>query len=353
LAGFAWSQAIPDTFEGVERVVALGDVHGDPERLVAALRQANLIDASNRWTGGAAHLVLCGDFIDRGPNSPGVLDLLMKLEPEALAAGGRLHALIGNHEAMNMDGDTRYVSAQDYESYRGPNAEQLRDSQMNAALTSLRLNGNTPLDLDGWERQYRAEHPLGWVERSLAFLPGGKYGRWLLRQNAVVKINDALYMHGGLSEKYYKRSLKDINDRVRSEMRNADRGGGLSRDEQGPLWYRGLVTADEEDEQAQILVSGILEQHGVRHIVIGHTPNPVILPRFEGRVICIDVGLARVMNGPFAYMVVENGDYFAVHEGRRLSLPLNGQSRNGYLGAALLADPGNDRLRSLVERPRP
>src|ERR1700730_7211921 len=91
-----------DTWTGGDRVVAIGDVHGDFERFTAVLRSAGLIDEDGNWAGGMTHLVQVGDALDRGPDSRKVLDLLMKLEQQAAKAGGYLHALIGNHEAMNL-----------------------------------------------------------------------------------------------------------------------------------------------------------------------------------------------------------------------------------------------------------
>ncbi|MEP6961337.1 MAG: metallophosphoesterase, partial [Acidobacteriota bacterium] len=195
-AAGAFAEDIPDTFKGVDRIVALGDVHADIARFTGVLRQAGLIDPANHWSGGQTHLVLCGDMIDRGSNSKQVLDLVMALEPEALKAGGRVHALLGNHEAMNMLGDLRYVPSDDYAAFRVANSADTLAKEMQSVLDELRRSGSAPVDAAAWQRQYLAEHPLGWVERGLAFLPNGKYGKWLLQHNAVEKINDVLYLHG-------------------------------------------------------------------------------------------------------------------------------------------------------------
>ena len=94
---------------GVERVVAVGDVHGDYGGFVEVLRSAGVIDQKLRWTGGKTHLVQTGDVPDRGADSRKAMDLLMNLEKQAAKAGGQVHALIGNHEAMNLYGDLRYT----------------------------------------------------------------------------------------------------------------------------------------------------------------------------------------------------------------------------------------------------
>jgi len=89
-----------DVWTEVERVVAIGDVHGDYDQLMALLRSAALIDAEGKWSGGKTHLVQTGDLLDRGPDSRKAMELFMRLEEEARTAGGEVHVLIGNHEAM-------------------------------------------------------------------------------------------------------------------------------------------------------------------------------------------------------------------------------------------------------------
>src|SRR6476660_692394 len=83
------------------RIVAIGDVHGARDAFVSILQKAGLIDAQKRWTGGTTILVQTGDLLDRGEGARQVLDLMMALETQAAAAGGRVQALMGNHEVMN------------------------------------------------------------------------------------------------------------------------------------------------------------------------------------------------------------------------------------------------------------
>src|SRR5580704_12037578 len=220
----AFPQALPDTFQDtfneVRRVVAIGDVHGDYQRLVELLRTAALVDAKNAWTGGAAHLVLDGDFVDRGDHSAQVLDLLMDLEPQARKAGGRLHALIGNHEAMDLYGDLRYVTKEDFSGFAlankgGANSKDIRDRGMRAAWDALQRQGAAPADETDWRKQFEDEHPLGWFEHRQAFQPDGKYGKWIRQQNAIIKINDAVFLHGGISQKYATATRAEINTKVR------------------------------------------------------------------------------------------------------------------------------------------
>ena len=78
----------------------IGDVHGQYEKFVGLLKDASLIDAADVWTGGDARLYLLGDYVDRGPGGLAVIDLLMRLRAEAVDGGGKVEALLGNHDVM-------------------------------------------------------------------------------------------------------------------------------------------------------------------------------------------------------------------------------------------------------------
>jgi calcineurin-like phosphoesterase family protein len=340
-----------DSFDNVERVVAIGDIHGDFERLVSLLRTAKLIDNNNGWIGAKSHLVLTGDFLDRGPESRKVMDLLIELGPQAEAAGGRIHPLIGNHEAMNVYGDLRYVSKGDYDSYRAPNSADLRNKAMSAALNDARRNGQAPESDAAFRKTFQDEHPLGWVEQRSLFSANGTYGKWLRKQNAVIRINDSLYLHGGISPKYASMSREEMNRRIREELDDFSKiPKGIASDPDGPLWYRGLAELPENDPTMPAHLERVLSAQQVRHIVISHTPQLAILPRFGGKVIVIDVGLSNFYGGPPAFLLFENPKYYAVHRGRQLDLPVTAAgSVIQYLREAATLDPVDSRLRKAVK----
>jgi hypothetical protein len=336
---------VQDTFPAAERIVAVGDVHGDFDRFVALLRQAEVIDGRNRWSGGRTHLVQTGDVPDRGPDTRKVMDLLMELEKQAARAGGRVHALIGNHEAMNVIGDLRYVVPGEYAAFRTRDSEALRARAYRLLADSARR------DDPEYRRQWEAERPLGWVEHRLAWEGEGSYGDWVRGHNAVVRIGPYLFLHGGIGPAYVDRSLAALNEAVRRDLtRGAPPGPdrGITEDPEGPLWYRGLATGDETALAAH--VDSVLAAYGVRHVVIGHTVTPgAILPRFGGKVIMIDVGLAAYYGGPPAALVVEDGRPYALHRGTRLPLPLDGDVLP-YLQAAAALEPERSRLRKYVDQ---
>lgn len=341
LASPAGGMAAQDTVTGVSRIVAVGDVHGDFTQFVTILHQAGVIDPKNRWAGGRTHLVQTGDVLDRGPDSRKVMDLLMDLGPQAERAGGRVHALIGNHEAMNILGDLRYVSPEEYQAFRTPQSEALRDRAFAGMADSTRKN-----DVE-YQRQWRADRPPGWVEHRRAFEEKGRYGSWIRRNNAVVKIDDYLFLHGGIGPKYVAQPITDLNNGVRQALaQGAD--PGIAEDSDGPLWYRGLATGDEVPLAAH--VDQVLANFGVRHIVIGHTVTAgTVMTRHDGKVIMIDVGLSAVYGGPPACLVIENGKPYTLHRGQLLELPFGGDPLP-YLKAAAALDPQPSRLQKLIDQ---
>ena len=294
-----------------QRIVAIGDIHGDLDAFVAILQRAHLIDPSTRWSGGRAILVQTGDFLDRGPKARDVMDLLMSLQKDAQRQGGRVVVLMGNHEAMNLFGDLRYVTANDYASFA--------DDQ-----TAAR------------KKTADASRPPGYYERCAAFGPNGKYGRWIRSLPAIARIQDSIFLHGGISPDVASYSVEQLNEVIAGEIKSFDMyaefladkriapacstleeltaasrtalekakgkdaetlksflgyGGWLSINEIGPLWFRGLAQWPEADSTPKI--EQLIATFGAARFVVGHTPQAggQIVPRFDGKVYLIDTGM--------------------------------------------------------------
>jgi hypothetical protein len=81
-------------------VFVVGDVHGCLDKTILLLRKAGLMSEALTWTGGKASLWFIGDFADRGPHGLASIDLAMWLQREAAAAGGKVDALLGNHDLL-------------------------------------------------------------------------------------------------------------------------------------------------------------------------------------------------------------------------------------------------------------
>lgn len=282
-----------------ERVVAIGDVHGAYERFVGMLRAAGLTDGRQRWSGGRAHLVQTGDVLDRGPDSRKVVDLIRRLEREAAAAGGRVHALLGNHEFMRVVGDWRYVSAGEFKAFQNANSAALRERVLDVNVEQAAKSARTEkreFDEGAYRSLFLKDFPLGYFEMQLAFGREGDYGKWVRSRIAAVRINKVLFIHGGVSDAVANLGCGGVNAQVQRDLAAASGpaaavGSMLSSAEDGPLWYRGM--ANEPEETFGPTLDGILRRMDVRQVVIGHTPiaSGRITSRFGGRVVLIDTGM--------------------------------------------------------------
>ena len=320
-------------FEDVERVVAFGDVHGAYDELVSLLQSVGVVDASLKWVGGSTHLVSLGDLLDRGPDSRRVMDLLMRLEGQASASGGRVHVVLGNHEAMNLLGDLRYLTREDYAAF----ASDETPDERAAGLAALPVaEGET------------ADEPVGYFAYRAAFERDGKYGAWLLDKPAIVVIDDTAFLHGGLPTDIGEMTLAEVNGAVAARLGTAletyeslvkhglgppyadlaelaeqyvDVGAPQAGGEQfvaavrdpilsegGPLWYRGTALCHPLIEEP-VLAKG-LAALGVSRVVVGHTPTPTrrAMLTNDGRVVRLDTGmLAAYYKGQPAALVIEGG----------------------------------------------
>ncbi|MFT7526174.1 MAG: hypothetical protein ACI9LY_001319 [Arenicella sp.] len=329
-----------------KRVVAIGDVHGDFKQFVKILRATGLVDKRNRWSGGKAHLVQLGDIPDRGPDSRKAMDLLMKLEKSSAKVGGSVTVLIGNHEAMMMTGDLRYVHPGEYASFKDKNSRARRNAYYKKTINRIKNYApekKWPQFDKAYKQDWEQRFPLGYVEHQVAWAPTGKYGKWVLSHSAIAKIDDTIFLHGGLSVKYSSMSIAEINTRVRSELARPSTLNqlSLSENEQGPLWYRGWAQS-VENEETQAALERVLAAQNARRMVIAHTPlTPVVLPRFGGKLLIVDVGLSAHYGHGFSALEIIDGKPRTILEGHTLPLPNDLQGQNDYLQAA--AELVNDR----------
>jgi hypothetical protein len=309
------------------RIVAVGDVHGAFDKFVTILREAGVIDNRRRWIGKNTILVQTGDVLDRGPDSREAMDLLRRLESDAERAGGKVYALLGNHEVMRMLNQRNYVSAAEFEKFRSPDAEQLREraweivSKLAAEQTK---KAGQEFDERAFRKLFLQDNPLGGVEMQIAFAASGDYGKWLREHDAMVKINGIVFLHGGISPPVAALGCAAINAQVRGELKlpglPPEPEKALITSPDGPLWYRGLVDGNPAIGASD--VDAILKQLGARAIVVGHTaaPDYKIRASFDGKIIQIDTGM---LGGTFfpggapSALEIAGGTFTAIYEGRR------------------------------------
>jgi len=335
---------IPYEWNDVPHIVAVGDVHGAYENLVAVLRSAGLIDDKLRWIGGKTHLVQLGDVVDRGARSRDCLELLMRLEEEARRAGGQVYALIGNHEAFNVIGVLDYVSAEEFASYVVGSSRLRWESALRVARDRERTLSEEEL-----RKTFEARYPLGYFEHRQVFGPEGRYGKWIRRHNAVVRLNGIVFSHGDWSERFSRLGLAAINEAIRAELSGKKPlAGGIILDVEGPLQYRGLTkTLLHREAQAPLAeqVDRILMNLGAKRLVVAHTvTGGFIEPRFDGKHLAIDVGLLAIYGGGHQVALEFEGERVrAIHPLGKVEVPgdLEPRSLLDYLQAVAAVDPAN------------
>gem|GEM_PF-178661 len=345
--GFRW--------EGVERIVAIGDLHGDYENYLEVLRIAGLIDKRGKWSAGKTHLVQTGDIPDRGPDSKKIIEHISKLARRAKKKGGRVHSLIGNHEAMNMYGDLRYVHPGEFKAFVNRNSAAMRDRYFAVYMQNWEAQDPESFVVlpENYREQWNLKFPLGWVEHRQAWDPAwnpeGEIATWVLENKVSIKINDTIFLHGGISAYYCQNSLESITEKAHASLRHYDfNNPGIIVDEFGPLWYRGL--SGVEPHALPATVDAILEHQGVRQIVVGHSPTDgVIWPRYDAKVVMIDTGISHAYGGYLAYLEITPEGLFAGYPSGKLPLPSNDEGLVSYLEKVIEKNPDNSYLQERLE----
>lgn len=236
-----------------EKLIAISDIEGNFAAFRDFLINNGVINNENQWVFGSGHLVLNGDFFDRGLNVTECLWFIYHLEQEAVKNGGYVHFILGNHEIMNMNDDIRYVR----------------------------------------NKYTETSKFLGEDYRSL-YKPNTELGRWLETKNIVEKIGPYLFLHGGISEEMnmLNPTIEDMNTKSRKYYYSskAARESGdtlvstIFRSKYSPFWYRGYVQETIKEDSLNIT----LKIFDVEKIVVGHTIVDDVRYFYQGKVIAID-----------------------------------------------------------------
>ena len=248
----------PWRMEKPEKTLVVSDLHGRLDAFVAILKNNGVVDANLNWTYGKNQLIFLGDILDRGRDDNGITWLVYKLEQEADKAGGRVDFLLGNHEDLVLKDDLRYV-----------NEAHLIFSTM-AGIPYAELYG-----------------------------PDTELGRWIRDSYLVLVVGDNLFVHAGLSPELIGKSYKigEINELAARFVGypTAPRKTMHARNEfffgnSGPFWFRGMAR-DEEDYSpvTEENLRRILRYYGVRRVIVGHSEVEEVAPRYDGRVITVNV----------------------------------------------------------------
>jgi hypothetical protein len=216
----------PLTAQATGRIIAIGDIHGSIDGIKSILKATGLIDGNNKWSGGRTQLLQTGDYMDRGENTRAVLDLLMAIEPQAKDAGGRAFALLGNHEVMNLIGDTRDVTREIFATFADANSEKRRQQAWEdyARLAEAKKAKGEPVPsvFAQTREAWMTTHPPGYVEYKEAMSPKGKYGQWLRGKPIVTMVDGNIFMHAGISPASPPAKIEDLNEQVKDEIHRLD-----------------------------------------------------------------------------------------------------------------------------------
>ena len=333
LPGTAMTQPAP------ARIVAIGDLHGDHDAWRAIAQAAKLIDGRGHWSGGNVTLVQMGDVVDRGPDSLKIIRDLQRLQREALRRGGKVIALLGNHEAMMMTGDLRYVHAGEFAAFADKDSKARRERFYEAnkpafeAAYRMRDPNLSPAQIkEDWMKGV----PLGMLEHQAAWGPDGELGKWAAGNPAVAKVGSSLFVHGGISAAFAGLPIEDINRQAAAALKAQDKAKtAIINHPQGPLWYRGLISRGGGDEATQAPIPAgsaapltiaqeielALKNYGVKRMIIAHTPNPPgIISGEGGKLWRIDSGNSRAYNGTPSYLEIV-GDKVTAYKVQRPAGP--------------------------------
>ena len=280
---------LPTRYPAAERIVAVGDLHGDLAATRAALRLAGVIDEDDRWVGGTTVLVQTGDQLDRGDDEIDILDLLDRLTAQAPTAGGAVHVLNGNHELMNVKQDLRYVS-------------------LGGFLDFLPTPINDPESVEP-RVVVDAVH-----ERLKACRPGHPFAMRLVDRNVISIVGDTVFAHGGVLPHVVDYGIERLNQETRDWIRG-DRQypPEILLTSDGPVWSR-HYSKDPDTDDCQLLRE-VLDDLSARRMVVGHTvQDEGISSACDDMVWRIDVGLSAHYGGSPAVLEIENGSVAVIDE---------------------------------------
>ena len=262
-------------------IIAISDIEGSYKAFRDFLINSNVIDKDLNWIFGKGHLVLVGDFVDRGWSVTQVLWFIYKLEQDAKKHGGIVHFIIGNHELKNMQGNF--------------------DSAADKYLAVARILEKTQSEL---------------------YDKNSFFGKWLSSKNAIEMINGNLFAHGGIHPEIASidENLDEINQAIRSHYYKAyypkikkTNSELLISNKKGICWYRGYFREDLSQKQ----VDAGLYKFNAKTIIVGHTLQSKVKKHFNGKVIGIDVKHPKDYQnywpkGESEGLLIKNNKYYRV-----------------------------------------
>lgn len=287
-------------YSNPEKLLVVSDIEGNFTGFFSFLLSNRVIDTNGNWIYGDGHLVLNGDFVDRGKDVTQVLWLIYKLEQQAEAQGGKVHYILGNHEIMMLQGNVSYANFKYIQAAKEISGNQYWDRAM------LRLySENTEL------------------------------GKWLRNKNIVERIGNTLFVHAGLNVRHMDAGLDipTLNKIARENYGKPYTKNFKSKKEEltlssiySPYWDRSLAMDFKNKalyflnninvkETSQQELNKLLKYYGASRVVIGHSIVDDIKVDYEGKVIKIDIKHGtQLRSGDTKGIFFENGHVYKVDD---------------------------------------
>jgi len=261
------------TFTTKRKIAALSDIHGQYDLAVKLLKNNKIIDSKLDWNFGKGHLVIVGDVFDRGDKVNEILWLIYKLEIQAKDKGGQVHFILGNHEYMVLQKDLRYIN----EKYK-----------LSSKLIGLE-----------YDELYSNQTILG---------------RWLRSKSTIIKINNNVFVHGGVSKNFIIKNGVEFDrlnllmrkhiDFPKKEMKAMD-FYDLYYGQKSLIWYRGYFKRYFDKYKENLTekdISKILKLISSDHIFVGHCSHNEIIQLYNSKVFGVDSSIKKGKYGEVLFI---------------------------------------------------
>lgn len=316
-------------YPAADRIVAIGDVHGDARALHALLRSAGVLSENGEWAGGRTVLVQVGDVLDRGSGEREIFSTLFRLQDAAPAAGGAVHILLGNHEVMNSVMDFRYVTRGGFLDFGNAKKREKDDA-------AKRERARTPKAVRANIRAL----PSPMRARARALAPGGPLAAELAtRAQVAVIVGDSVFVHAGLQPAHFSgpngkppsepvkalAALRSLNARTREYLLGRAPPPNELRTGSGPVWMRDYSRHALRASSAECrMLADTLKLVRAKRMVVGHTPQAGINSACAGRVWRVDTGMSAAYGGVPEALEISRAGRVKIHT---LDGPVQGSAR--------------------------
>jgi hypothetical protein len=283
------------------RIIAIGDLHGDWEVMKKCLIISKIIDDDDNWIAEPNTVVIqVGDQLDgkrqldieQVKNPDDIYDISIMLylndlhqKAQEKDKNSGVYGLLGNHEIMNVD-----------DPYNASLYMNIRDTHVFNSINNL-------------TKRLKYEPIEGSkMNRINCFKPGNPCARLLAcTRHVIMKIGNNLFVHGGLVNDFVKKyNIHQANDSVKGwllgkideEIKyDIIRGSTNLTYALSPFWTR-LYDLPEHDKDMCKMVDNIRGIYEFDNMIIGHSVQLDGINNIcNNKIWRIDIGLSKCFEG--------------------------------------------------------